>query len=82
MVRTQIQLTSSQSARLKKLASQRKKSVAEIIRAAVERELREAETGSREELVRRALAVIGRHSTGRNEISINHDDCFADSILP
>ncbi len=81
MVRTQIQLTPLQSARLKKLALHRRQSVAQVIRTAVENELRAEQTTSREELVRRALEAIGSFDSGSNDVPTRHDDHFADSIL-
>ena len=77
MVRTQIQLTEEQSQALKQLASERRVSVAELIRQATENLLRESLTRDRAELKRRALAAAGRFRSGEKDLSTRHDDYLA-----
>jgi hypothetical protein len=77
MVRTQIQLTEEQSQALKQLASERRVSVAELIRQAAENLWRESSTRDRAELKRRALAAAGRFRSGEKDLSTRHDDYLA-----
>jgi hypothetical protein len=75
MVRTQIQLTEEQARRLREVAARRRTSLAALVREGVERVL-EAETpseNSREEIVRRFLALAGAASSGQPDIARNHD---------
>ncbi len=68
MHRTQIQLTKDQLRALKKLAAERGQSMADLIRRAVDRLVREA--GERK---RRALAAAGRFRSGIANLSADHD---------
>ncbi len=79
MVRTQVQLTEKQSARLKELAKLRGISVAELVRAGVERLLRASTVIDREERKRRAIAVAGRFRSGTSSMSSRHDDHLAEA---
>jgi len=78
MLRTQIWQTEAQSLALKSLAAERRISVAEIIRQAVEDLLRQGSTLSRAEMKRRALAAAGRFRSGEKDLSTRHDDYLAD----
>lgn len=78
MVRTQIQLTEEQSQALKRLASERRISVAELIRQAAEDLLRQSSTLSRVEMKRRALAAAGRFRSGEKDLSTRHDEYLAE----
>jgi hypothetical protein len=82
MVRTQIQLTEAQAKALKKLASSRHLSVAELVRQAVNNITRSGGVIDFEERRKRALAAVGRFSSGKRDVSIKHDKYFAESILP
>jgi hypothetical protein len=73
MYRTQIQLTESQMNGLKDLASTQKKSVAELIRQAVDVLLRSSGAINDEERRRRAIAATGRFRSGRHDLSTDHD---------
>ena len=77
MVRTQIQLTEEQANRLKAVAAERGVSMANVIRDAVDKHLERLANGNAEQ---RALAGIGRFSSGQSKISEQHDDAFADSV--
>lgn len=82
MVRMQIQFTEVEVEALRSEASQRNVSIAAVVREAVDERLsRGRRQPSREELARRALAAVGRFSSGSGDVSARHDDCFADSIL-
>ena len=78
MVRTQIQLTDEQMRALKAMAAQRRVSMAEVIRQAVERMMAEDE---RKERWRGALAIMGRHRSGLSDVSTNHDKYLAEDYL-
>ena len=82
MVRMQIQFTEAEVEALRSEASQRNVSIAAVVREAVDERLsRGRRQPSREELARRALAAVGRFSSGSGDVSARHDDYFADSIL-
>ena len=79
MFRTQIQLTEKQSRDLKRLAAERRTSVAELIRQAAESLLRERPAVGRVERKERALAAAGRFRSGRKDLSTRHDDYLAEA---
>jgi predicted DNA-binding protein len=72
MIRTQIQLTEEQGERLKELARTRNKSMAGIIREALDQFLGNQEPGGRS-LYRQALGVVGKYQCDAHDISIEHD---------
>lgn len=73
MVRTQIQLTDDQARMVKKLATARGVSIAEIIRQAVEGIIHSSPAIDREERVKRAREIVGKFSSGKSDISGKHD---------
>ena len=77
MIRTQIQLTEEQAAKLKRLASDRDVSMAEVIREAVDRL---PDRNDRTERFARALAVAGsgRDIEGKTDVAVRHDEYLAD----
>ncbi len=79
MVRTQIQLTEQQATELKRLASEQGVSVAEIVREAVDKRIRESRGLTWEERKRRALAVAGKFRSGTGDLSVRHDEYFAEA---
>jgi hypothetical protein len=79
MVRTQVQLTEEQTVALKKLASRKHVSVAELIRKGVDTILKSDIEVSEEELRQRALSVAGKFKSGTNDLSANHDEYLAES---
>jgi predicted Ser/Thr protein kinase len=70
MIRTQIQLTERQANAVKRVATERGVSMAEVLRELVDAHLTEA-SGS--DARARALRAIGRHRSGRADISGEHD---------
>jgi len=79
MIRTQIQLTEAQFAKLKRLAAERNASMAEVIREAVDR-LSDADDRS-ERLARAVRAVRAgrfRDREGKADVSVRHDEYLAD----
>lgn len=82
MIRTQIQLTDKQAAGLKSLSAEKGGSMAEWIRRAVDRLLRDGGTPDRETLKRRALAAVGAGHSGIGDIAENHDAYLEDAYDP
>jgi hypothetical protein len=79
MVRTQIQLTEDQVRTLKKIALSRDLSVAELIRQAVDSMIKSSPASDPEERMKRALDVVGKFSSGKNDVSKHHDAYLAES---
>jgi predicted DNA-binding ribbon-helix-helix protein len=81
MVRTQIQLTEEQAAKLKRIAAERGVSMAELIREAVDRI---PDRNDRAERFDRAIEVIrtSRFSDreGKTDVSVRHDDYLVEAI--
>jgi hypothetical protein len=73
MVRTQIQLTEEQAIEVKRVARVRGVSMAEVIREAVDSVLKPGVRAPAEERRVRALGALGRFSSGRRDVSTNHD---------
>jgi Arc/MetJ-type ribon-helix-helix transcriptional regulator len=74
VVRTQIQLTEEQVARLRQMARERRASVAELIRGAVDRLLAGEGGLSPSARRRRALDAVGRFASGLADVSARHDE--------
>ena len=79
MYRTQVQLTESQVQALKDMSATQKKSMAELIRQAVDILLRSSGEIDREERKRRAIAAAGRFHSGLGDISTSHDDYLSEA---
>ena len=79
MVRTQIQLTEKQSKALKKIASEKHVSLAELIRQGVSTIMKTGEV-SIEERKERAIAAAGRFRSGKKDISARHDEYLAEAF--
>ncbi len=73
MIRTQIQLTEEQARRLHEAAAAEGRSMADLIREAVDAHLRKARWVSREELIRRSLESAGRFHSGCPDVAVEHD---------
>ncbi len=80
MIRTQIQLTDDQAKALKKLASSRHLSIAELIRQGVDAMLRSSVTLDLEEKRKRALEAAGKYASGRQDVSARHDEHLAEAF--
>jgi len=72
VIRTQIQLSEEQAARLKELAHAGNESVAAIIRKALDQFLANQKP-DRRTLYRQALAVLGKYQAGLHDVSLEHD---------
>jgi hypothetical protein len=81
MVRTQVQLTEEQAAAVKRIAAREGISMAEVIRQAVEAQIRADGRPSEAELRRRALGLIGIVKNGPTDMAANHDAYFVESIM-
>lgn len=81
MIRTQIQLNEAQADKLKRIASSRGVSMAEVIRDAVDRL---PEHDDRADRWARALAAVGkgRDREGATDVSVRHDDYLAEIYAP
>jgi len=79
MIRTQVQLTEEQARTLKALAAERQSSVAELIRQSVDSFIARSIGVSTDERRRRAIAAIGRYSSGSSDGSIRHDVYLAEA---
>jgi hypothetical protein len=83
MIRTQIQLTESQSARLREVARRSGVSTAEIIRRSVDRFLeRDATDPSAGATRLSALEVVGRFHSGLSDVAERHDYYLDEAYLP
>jgi predicted DNA-binding ribbon-helix-helix protein len=80
MIRTQIQLSEKQAKALKDLAARRNVSVAELIRQAVDEQLRAAGSIDPDERKQRALAAAGRFHSGLTDLSTAHDQYLAEAF--
>ena len=82
MIRTQIQLTDKQAEELRWLAIERGVSTASLIRQGVDLLLRSAKAIDRAERKRRALAASGTYRSGLGDLSVRHDEYFAEAQNP
>lgn len=79
MVRTQIQLSERQAAKLKRLAAERDVSMAALIREAVDRTF--GEEDELEARWRRALSAVGRFRGGGGNVAEDHDRYLEEAYL-
>ena len=73
MIRTQVRLREDQVRALKKLASSRGVSMAELIRQSVDSFIRSSKGIDEKERRRRAIAAAGRFHSGTSDVSSEHD---------
>lgn len=78
MIRTQIQLSESQAAFVKEVAAEEGKSMAEVIRTAIELLREQRQKPSRRELMLRSLEAIGKYHAGVSDLAENHDAYLAE----
>jgi hypothetical protein len=80
MIRTQIQLKEEQMNALKKIAAAKQSSIAQLIRKAVDNFIKSGSAlPDDEERRKRALSIAGRYSSGRHNISADHDKYLAEA---
>ena len=77
----QVQVTADQAEALRQLATERRVSIAEVVRGGVDMLLESQPGASREERRRRALAVAGRFRGSGDPVSENHDEYLAEAQL-
>ncbi|HDI60923.1 MAG TPA: ribbon-helix-helix protein, CopG family [Desulfobacteraceae bacterium] len=80
MIRTQIQLTEEQVQRLKSLAGASDKSLAALIRTAVDQYL-VSEKPDRHSAYRQASAIVGKHTADVEDVSENHDRYLEEAFV-
>ena len=80
MVRTQVQLTDRQLKSLREASAATGRSVADLVREGVDRYLAGRAGARREERIERAIRVAGRFSSGRSDVSSNHDKHLAEAF--
>jgi len=73
MKRAQIQFTDEQARRLREVADKGGRSVAEVVRESVSEYLKHRVEVDREELKRRALAVVGKYRSDTRDVAEEHD---------
>ncbi len=79
MVRTQVQLTDEQARAIKRLAAERRVSMAELIRECVDAFLRSTQATPEAELRARALRAAGA-LRGPSDLARRHDDHAAEAF--
>lgn len=77
MVRTQVQLTEEQATIIKGIAAARHISMAEVIRQAINLVIRTDTSAGYEEKKRKAIDVVGKFSSGKHDVSVEHDKYLA-----
>jgi hypothetical protein len=80
MTRTQVQLTERQLKALRDASASTGRSVADLIREGVDQYLDGRSELGREERIERAISVAGRFSSGRTDVSVNHDKHLAEAF--
>jgi hypothetical protein len=77
MVRTQIQLTTTQAAALKRMSAERGVSMSTLVREAIEAKIDTEAASPRRQ---RALAAIGGFRSGKKDLGTNHDEYLAEDF--
>lgn len=80
MIRTQVQLTEEQFAALKAASAAEGVSVAELIRAAVDRLMETRGAAGLKERTERAIAVAGKFRSGLGDLAERHGEFFAETL--
>ena len=80
MIRTQVQLTDRQLEALRHDSAATGRSVADLIRQGVDQYLAGRSDLGREERIERAIGVAGKFSSGRSDVSANHDRHLAEAF--
>ena len=80
MYRMVVSLSDSQQQKLRRVAAAHRVSMAATIRNAIDH-LPDVADPEREELVRRALEVVGKYRSGVSDVSVNHDKHLAEIYM-
>lgn len=82
MIRTQVQLSEEQAARLKRRAAVAERSMADLIREAVDLLLARSPERTRGEQMRRVASAFGKFASGTRDLATAHDRHFTDAVAP
>jgi hypothetical protein len=77
VIRKQVQLTEEQAKAVKRVATQRGVSMAEVLRELVDAHLMDASGGNQHD---RAMRAVGRHRSSRRDVSREHDRELTDAF--
>ena len=80
MVRTQIQLSEDQITVLKRIATAQHKSMAAVIRQAVDMFAKSGEDSDQKQTRARAVRAAGRFKSGVPDLAEKHDDYLAEAF--
>jgi len=80
MVRTQIQITEEQAARLRTLSAHRRQPVAELIRISIDSFLLKEAGTSAESKRARAKSAAGQFASAHADVSAGHDRYLAEAF--
>jgi len=75
----QVQLTQRQVEELRRLAAERKVSIAQCVREGVDELIHSANGPDRRAIRERAIRAAGRFSSGLTDLAERHDDYFAEA---
>jgi len=79
MERTQVQFEKHQLQALRQISSETGRSIADLVREGVDLYLQARKRPSRQELIERARRAAGKFSSGKKDISVNHDRYLAEA---
>ena len=80
MHRTQFQLTDKQIESVRTIAAKKEVSMAEIIRMSVDSFIQKEASNIRLQQKKRALSVVGKFSSGLNDLAQNHDKYLTEDM--
>lgn len=80
MIRTQIQITEDQQEMLRYLSMETGRSMAELIREGIDRLAASNPRVDRQHRVERAISLAGRFSSGKSDVSVEHDRQLAEAF--
>jgi len=82
MTRTQVQLTERQLEALRRDSAATGRSVADLVRQGVDQYLAGRSELGRDVRIEGAIGVAGRFSSGRSDLSANHDKHLTEAFAP
>jgi hypothetical protein len=80
MVRVHIQFTEEQINALRRISAETGRSVAELVRQAVDLYMQSRRFRDRDDVVERALSIAGKYSSGLKHIGKDHDRYLAEDF--
>lgn len=81
MVRTQVQLSEEQLKKLRQLAAEDGRSIAELVRLGVELYLASRRQPDRTAVRERAMRAVGGFRSGQQDVGVHHDKYLAEDFL-